>query len=1079
MSLFNEEEIIKTKENICLNGMTDEFFVHYLNDLFKKRKESLLLVSSTLYEANKLYNNLREYSDDVLLFPMDDYISSQSIAVSPDLMMNRLETMNELLENSKKIVVAHLDSYLRALPDKKKYEKAILKIKTNENYDRDKLIEDLINLGYKREAVVEQTAEIAVRGYVLDIFPINEEHPIRIEFFDDEIESIRIFDVDSQRTINKVSQVNIYPSSDDFIVEKESSIADYLDKKITVFKDYSRIKAAYTKLKEDIFEIRGEDKNVLELEKISLDQTIYYDSLNNYSDIKGIKNYSFDVKEAPEFNEDIAKINNYLGNSIALKKTVLIFLREKQIKKLIDELNVPYNLVSLNKFKKEQVNIIEKNLKAGFIYKDTIVLTEKEIFRVESSKKTQYKTRFKYSTKIKDSSSLEIGDYVVHNVHGIGIYNGITTISKNKLLKDYIEVLFLGNDKLYIPVERIDLISKFSSKEGYTPKINRLGGTEWQKTKRRVRERVKNIADRLIKLYAMRESSKGFAFLEDSEYQMIFENEFEHSATADQLLASKQIKEDMEKEMPMDRLLCGDVGYGKTEVAFRAIFKAVLNSKQVMYLCPTTILSKQQYNSAIERFSKFPVTIALLNRFKTKKEAKQILEDFANKKIDVLIGTHRILSEDVKAKDLGLLIIDEEQRFGVMHKEKIKEIKENVDVLTLSATPIPRTLQMSLLGIRNLSLIETPPINRYPVQTYVIEENDKLLAESIYKEMSRGGQVFILYNKINDIEERQRKIQKLVPEAKIINAHGQLSKIELENRMGDFVDGKYDVLLCTTIIETGIDIPNVNTLIVLNADHFGLSQLYQIRGRVGRSDRIAYAYLMYNPQKVLTEQAIKRLNVIKEFTELGSGFKIASRDLSIRGAGDILGSEQAGFIDTVGIDLYLQILEAEINKLKGKETKEAEEEAKSEQPFIEVTTHISDDYVEDQELKIEIHKLINTIDSQERFNEVKSELEDRFGKLSQEILVYMYQEYFDKIAKKLGVIEVKENKTFVEVIFPIDSPINRKELFEKSYKSSNQFRLKEKRNRFSLILDTIKLEKHYIYYLLDLFKQLNDINWPQ
>ena len=552
-----------------------------------------------------------------------------------------------------------------------------------------------------------------------------------------------------------------------------------------------------------------------------------------------------------------------------------------------------------------------------------------------------------------------------------------------------------------------------------------------------------------------------------------FEREFPYELTKDQVNAIGQIKTDMEKSTPMDRLLCGDVGFGKTEVAFVAAFKAILDSKQVLFLCPTTILSNQHYENAKERFKNFPVSIALLNRFTTPKEVNRIVEGLKDGTIDLVFGTHRLLSDDIMPKDLGLLIIDEEQRFGVMHKEKIKQYKTNVDVLTLTATPIPRTLQMSLVGIRSLSLIETPPVNRYPVQTYVIEENAQIMKDAIYKELSRDGQVFILYNKVQSIEEERLKIAKLVPNARIAVAHGQMTKNELENIIFAFIKHEYDILVCTTIIETGIDIPNVNTLIILDADRFGLSQLYQIRGRVGRSDKFAYAYLMYNPARILTESAVKRLNVIKEFTELGSGFSIATRDLSIRGAGDILGSEQAGFIDSVGIDLYLQMLNAEVNRRKDI-IEESLDEDKSEKPLINVSTHITDNYVSEDDLKIEIHRKINEIDSKEKFQEIKYELEDRFGKLSEDLIIYMYEEWFEKLAAKLKITKVNQTKNSIEMYFTskIVNKLDMEEVFVDAFHVSNMFRFLSRGDNLVIILDIIKLERHPIYYLVELLDKI-------
>jgi len=595
-----------------------------------------------------------------------------------------------------------------------------------------------------------------------------------------------------------------------------------------------------------------------------------------------------------------------------------------------------------------------------------------------------------------------------------------------------------------------------------------MDSLDWKKTKARVRKRVADMADKLLKLYAERESRKGFAFSEDSSLQIEFENDCSFDLTTDQSVAVKQIKEDMQKPLPMDRLLCGDVGFGKTEVAFRAIAKAVIDSKQVLFLCPTTILSNQHYENAIKRFENFPVNIAILNRFTSPKEVKRIREGLSTGTIDIVFGTHRLLSDDIKPKDLGLLVIDEEQRFGVLHKEKIKSYKTNVDVLTLTATPIPRTLQMSMVGIRSLSLIETPPVDRYPIQTYVVEENKGLIKDAIYKELSRNGQTFVLFNSVEKIENKVNEIRTLVPDARISYAHGRMTKKELENKMISFINKEFDVLVCTTIIETGIDIPNANTLIILDADRFGLSQLYQIRGRVGRSNKFAYAYLMYQPSKVLTESATKRLNVIKEFTELGSGFSIATRDLSIRGAGDILGSEQAGFIDTVGIDLYLKMLDQEISIRKGEEVDLEDEE--SSQPVLNVNTHIEDNYVEDESLKIEIHRKINEIDSKEKLEIIKNELEDRFGKLNENMITYMYEEWFEKQIELIGLKNVNETKNYIELVFPesVVKKIDTEDLFVKSYKISTMFRFKSKGSNLLIILDTIRLEKHPLLYLTEL-----------
>lgn len=1093
MEILNKIIPIDKYSNIGLLGMTDEFFCAYVNKLFYDTNSGILILTPSLYEANKLYASIVKYNNKVLLFPMDDFLTSESIAISPELKSTRLDTLDSLINNPKQIVVAHLNSYLRFLPNKDIFKSRKLLIEKGKSYNRDVLIKDLIDLGYKRETIVTNTGEIGVRGFVLDIFPINSEKPVRIEFFDDEVDSIRYFDSDTQKSIKEINKIEI-SSNTEFLISNSvegidynqkylkglssnvTNIAGYMNNPITIIKDYSQLMVSYKKVLEEITEYKAlkdttyNGDYMFSLDSVLPKDLIYYNTIDNYfQNISKSNIYDFSVKSAPEFHENVDLINSFLEREILKKRTVVIYLKEHQAKSFIKYLTCKYVMTTDDDIYEHNINIVIKDINEGFLYGNYTFLTPKELFNKKAENK--YKNKYKYTSKIKSINSLEIGDYVVHSLNGIGVYNGIRTLTQNGLKKDYVEILYAGNDKLYIPVEKIELIGKFTGKEGVAPKINRLGGTEWQKTKIRVKNKVGDIAKKLLELYAKRNMQKGFAFSRDDEMQTLFDSEFEFDETPDQLKAIETIKSDMESDMPMDRLLCGDVGYGKTEVAFRAMFKAVNNSKQVLYLCPTTILSSQQYENAKIRFKDFPVEIALLNRFTTLKETKRIITALNEGKIDILFGTHRLLGKDIKPKDLGLLVIDEEQRFGVTHKEKIKEYKENVDVLTLTATPIPRTLQMSLVGIRSLSLIETPPVDRYPIQTYVIEENKALVRDAIYKEMSREGQVFILYNRVADIEKKMMEIQSLVPEAKIVCTHGQLTKTELEDRMVDFINKKYDVMLCTTIIETGIDINNVNTLIIYNADRFGLSQLYQIRGRVGRSNKIAYAYLMYSKDKILGDVAVKRLNAIKEFTELGSGFSIASRDLSIRGAGDILGSEQAGFIDSVGIDLYLKILNEEVNRLKGIEPKE---EDITRNNLLNVSTHISDKYVEDEDLKIEIHKLINTVDSKEKFEEVKSELEDRFGKLSEDIIIYMYEEWFEALACKLGIDRVKQTDQYIEIIFnkEVSSKIDGESLFVASTKISNKFKFKYFDQSLKIIFDIRGLEKHFIYYLVDLLNEV-------
>ena len=1088
---------VDVKKNMGIVGVTDEFFCVYLSRLLKKEKKNILVVVNSLFEANNLYSSLSNYTDKCYLFPMDDFLTSEALAISPDLQINRLETINKILEDNCSIVITNVMGYLRYLPSKNSYIDHILELKVGMTIEPKKLISKLINSGYCRDTVVSKTGEIAVRGFVVDIFPVDEENPVRIEFFDDEIESIRYFDTDSQKSIKNINNIIIKPYFE-FLVDEDvseeefgkqkylpkynkvESISDYLDDSITIFKDYDQIEVGFNHILEEIVTYK-ESKDVdfsgnymFNLSDITVNFPMYYFSLNNLTNNVNISDVvDFGVKTINNFNENSELINKYIRNCTDNGKTVVIILKKYQIRSLIKNLNMKLHEVDFDNIVYGEVNLVEGEVNQGFIYKDLVVLSSKELFN-NVEKKKKYNTKFKYSSSIKDITKLAVGDYVVHNVHGIGVYNGIKTLTVSGISKDYLEVLYLGTDKIYIPVEKIDLLSKYSGQEGAAPKVNKLGGVEWAKTKERVRKKINDVADKLLALYAERESRRGFAFSEDCDMSVDFENDFPYELTKDQIQAISQIKADMERPQPMDRLLCGDVGFGKTEVAFVAAFKAILDSKQVLFLCPTTILSNQHYENAKERFKNFPVSIGLLNRFTTPKEAKRILDGLKDGTIDMVFGTHRLLSDDVKLKDLGLLVIDEEQRFGVMHKEKIKQYKTNVDVLTLTATPIPRTLQMSLVGIRSLSLIETAPVNRYPVQTYVIEENKQIIRDAIYKELSRNGQVFILYNRVQSIEEAKNRICNLVPDARVAIAHGQMTKNELESKIFEFTNHEYDVLVCTTIIETGIDIPNVNTLIIMDADRFGLSQLYQIRGRVGRSDKFAYAYLMYQPFKSLSESAVKRLNVIKEFTELGSGFSIATRDLSIRGAGDILGSEQAGFIDSVGIDLYLKMLNDEVSRKKNIEV--VEEETTDSAPLLNVATHIDDNYVSEDELKIEIHRKINEIDSKEKFESIKNELEDRFGKLEDDLIVYMYEEWFEKLAKKLMISNVRQSKNSIEISFPgeVVEKLDTEEIFMDAFYVTNMFRFISRGSNLVIVLDIIKLEKHPVYYLVELLDKIYD-----
>lgn len=1055
------KDIFKYENGKTIVGLTKELNIFFILETFKKSNKNIIVLTSTLYEANKMYSALKNYEENTLLFPMDDFLTSVALAVSPELKINRLETL-EAIKNRKNIIVTNLMGYLRFLPDKSKKDILELKIEKNRTINRDKMVEILDSFGYTRESLVTSTGEFAVRGFVIDIFPVHNEHPIRIEFFGNEIDSIRSFDETTQLSTEELKEVVILPYQE-VKTSNNSSLYEYADDPIVFYIDETQIKASYTKLQEEMFEYRLQEelpsnhKFMFELEDIYTKDCCY---INTFNDGNIDKNNTtvFNSKEIENFNSDFDKLRD------------AYHLWLKQNKKVIFCMSKDNQIATLKELLGSNINVIKKKINKGFIIDNYVVVSEFDIENI-SNREIKYKNSYRIGQKIKDFDQLKIGDYVIHSVHGIGIYNGIITLNKNGLKKDYIQINYSGNDKVYIPVEKITTIFKYSDRDGNKPQINKLNSTSWLKTKRSIQKKIQDISAELIKLYAARKSLEGPIY-KTYEEEALFSSSFIYDETRDQLKAINEIDNDLKSPVPMDRLLCGDVGFGKTEVAFRAIFKTILNNKQVLYLCPTTILSKQQYVSALERFKDYPIEIALLNRFTTPKETKKIIEGLKNGTIDLVFGTHRLLSNDIEFKKLGLLIVDEEQRFGVTHKEKIKNLKNDVNVLTLSATPIPRTLKMSLAGLRDLSVIDTPPVNRYPIQTYVVAENDLLIKDAIYKELSRNGQAFVLYNNVAKIEAKANELRKLVPDARIVYAHGQMNKTELENIMTDFIEHKYDILLCTTIIETGIDIPNANTLIIYDADHFGLSQLYQIRGRVGRANRIAYAYLLYDKSKVLNDIAIKRLQAIKEFTELGSGYRIAMRDLAIRGAGDILGSEQAGFVDSVGISLYMKMIEEEIMRQKGEEVPEDEEEKQS---LINVETHISDEYVREENLKIEIHQKINEIDSYTKLLEIKNELTDRFGKISENIEIYMYEEWFEKIARSLGITHVTQNERLVEIELPenISNNIKADKLFMEAYSINNKFKFRYFNKKIMISIPARGLDKHFLYYLVPLLDKID------
>ncbi|MFX3747778.1 transcription-repair coupling factor [Streptococcus suis] len=1029
--------------------------------------EKIMIVTATQNDAEKLVADLTAIvgSENVYNFFTDDSPIAEFIFASKERTQSRIDSLNFLTDStSSGILVASMAACRVLLPSPETYKGSKIQLEVGQEIEVDKLVKNLVNIGYKKVSRVLTQGEFSQRGDILDIFDMQAEAPYRIEFFGDEIDGIRIFDVDSQKSLENLDEISISPASDiilsseDYsrasqyiqstleeqqsylrevladmqteyrhpdlrkflscIYEQSWTLLDYLPKSSPLFlDDFHKIADKQAQFEKEIAELLTDDlqkgKSVSSLNYFAST----YAELRKYKPAtffssfqKGLGNVKFDAlyqftqHPMQEFFHQIPLLKDELTRYAKSNNTVVIQASSdvslQTLQKTLQEYDIHLPVHVADKLVEGQQQVIIGQLASGFHLMDEklVLITEKEIFNKKIKRKVR-RTNISNAERIKDYSELAVGDYVVHHVHGIGQYLGIETIEISGIHRDYLTVQYQNFDRISIPVEQIDLLSKYLASDGKAPKVNKLNDGRFQRTKQKVQKQVEDIADDLIKLYAERSQLKGFAFSPDDENQIEFDNYFTHVETDDQLRSIDEIKQDMEKDSPMDRLLVGDVGFGKTEVAMRAAFKAVNDGKQVAILVPTTVLAQQHYANFQERFAEFPVNVDVMSRFKTKKEQEKTLEKLKKGQVDIVIGTHRLLSKDVVFADLGLLVIDEEQRFGVKHKERLKELKKKIDVLTLTATPIPRTLQMSMLGIRDLSVIETPPTNRYPVQTYVMETNPSVIRDAMLREIDRGGQAYYLYNKVDTIEQKVSELKELVPEATIGYVHGQMSEIQLENTLYAFVEGEYDILVTTTIIETGVDIPNANTLFIENADHMGLSTLYQLRGRVGRSSRIAYAYLMYRPDKSLTEVAEKRLEAIKGFTELGSGFNIAMQDLSIRGAGNILGAAQSGFIDSVGYEMYSQLLEQAILEKQGKAT---QRQKSNSEVNLQIDAYLPSDYIGDQRQKIEIYKRIKNIDSRVNYQELQEELIDRFG------------EYPDVVAY---LLEIGLLKSFLDQVF--------------------------------------------------------------
>lgn len=1096
LDLFSENDQIKKwhqsltdkKRQLILGLSTSTKALAIASSL--EKEDRIVLLTSTYGEAEGLVSDLISILGEELVYPflVDDAPMVEFLMSSQEKIISRVEALRFLTDSSKKgILVCNIAASRLILPSPNAFKDSIVKISVGEEYDQHAFIHQLKENGYRKVTQVQTQGEFSLRGDILDIFEISQLEPCRIEFFGDEIDGIRSFEVETQLSKENKTELTIFPASDMLLREKDYqrgqsalekqisktlspilksyleeilssfhqkqshadsrkflslcydktwTVFDYIEKDTPIFfDDYQKLMNQYEVFERDLAQYFTEElqnskafsdmqyfSDIEQIYKKQSPVTFFSNLQKGLGNLKFDKIYQFNQYPMQEFFNQFSFLKEEIERYKKMDYTIILqssnSMGSKTLEDMLEEYQIKLDSRDKTSICKESVNLIEGNLRHGFHFVDEkiLLITEHEIFQKKLKRRFR-RQHVSNAERLKDYNELEKGDYVVHHIHGIGQYLGIETIEIKGIHRDYVSVQYQNGDQISIPVEQIHLLSKYISSDGKAPKLNKLNDGHFKKAKQKVKNQVEDIADDLIKLYSERSQLKGFAFSADDDDQDAFDDAFPYVETDDQLRSIEEIKRDMQASQPMDRLLVGDVGFGKTEVAMRAAFKAVNDHKQVVILVPTTVLAQQHYTNFKERFQNFAVNVDVLSRFRSKKEQTATLEKLKNGQVDILIGTHRVLSKDVVFADLGLMIIDEEQRFGVKHKETLKELKKQVDVLTLTATPIPRTLHMSMLGIRDLSVIETPPTNRYPVQTYVLEKNDSVIRDAVLREMERGGQVYYLYNKVDTIVQKVSELQELIPEASIGYVHGRMSEVQLENTLLDFIEGQYDILVTTTIIETGVDIPNANTLFIENADHMGLSTLYQLRGRVGRSNRIAYAYLMYRPEKSISEVSEKRLEAIKGFTELGSGFKIAMRDLSIRGAGNLLGKSQSGFIDSVGFELYSQLLEEAIAKRNGNANANTNTRTKGNAELILlIDAYLPDTYISDQRHKIEIYKKIRQIDNRVNYEELQEELIDRFGEYP-DVVAYLLEiglvkSYLDKVFVQR--VERKDNKITIQ-----------------------------------------------------------------
>ncbi len=1027
-----------------------------LASAFQKDNKTRIIVKKNRYEAQQLYDRLSLLVPNVLLFVMEESLRVQAIAASPEDNEQLLYALTKIVkEKQERLVICNEAAYLRYLPNVEFFKENCFTLHVNDELDMATFKHTLNRIGYTKLNYVDRPCTFASRGGIVDVFTLEYEHPIRIEFFDTEIESIRFFDENTQRTIQSLDSIDIGPATDLLFTENEIEqikekvnsklekekkilfeeekelLVDHIEKDMMLLENYDTSPKLYhyfsyihsSKLTDYLPNVINILSSKEELEnyerKINEDNIIFIQEL--VQDRKSLSQYiMFHTLDSVEKENTMVYFHEFLDYENPIVSNIFpLEPASKPLEEQLETINEKCSYLALSKEDREKVEncgckkkfvYIEPDFYEGFIVDDIYVYTCKELF-FHRKIRNVYQKSFKQGKILENVLELEKNDYIVHEQYGIGQYLGIVTREQKGKMQDYLHIAYKGNDELFVPLSQFQLVRKFVSHEGASVHLSKLGTSQWKKTKEKVNAKIEEIANRLVDLYAARNENIGFAFSKDDALQREFDESFEYEDTPDQYVATQQIKAEMEKPKPMDHLLCGDVGFGKTEVAMRCAFKAIENGKQVIFLCPTTILSMQHYQTVSKRFENVGANIALVNRFVSTKDITQIKKKLENGSIDIVIGTHKILNKSFKYKDLGLLIIDEEQRFGVEHKEKIKEMKNSIDVLSLSATPIPRTMQMSLIGVRTISQLNTPPAKRHPVQTYVIEKRDNAIKEIIQRELSRSGQVFYLHNRVSTIYAVAKKLQKMFPNIKVGVAHGKMNREDIEQIMYDFSQNEYDILVCTTIIETGLDIANANTIIIEEADRFGLSQLYQIRGRVGRRERIAYCYLMIQPEKQLTEEATKRLKSIKEFTQLGSGYKIAMRDLTIRGAGDLLGPQQAGFIDQIGLDLYLELLAQAIARKQGKEIKKEVPEKRAQ---IQLNGYIPKQFTDNDGDKLSLYQEIKKVKSLDELSAYETKVNDIFGHVPVQVENIFEQKKLDIFVNTNGVESLVElDKNYV------------------------------------------------------------------